>query len=109
VHSVRDGEILPGISAHPQPGHTPGHTGWLFSSGNDAVLVWGDIVHIGAVQFPRPDAALTFDLDPSAATKARMRVFDWVSNDRIQVAGAHLESPFGHVVRRGSGYTFEAT
>jgi glyoxylase-like metal-dependent hydrolase (beta-lactamase superfamily II) len=109
VHSVRDGEILPGISAHPQPGHTPGHTGWLFSSGNDAVLVWGDIVHIGAVQFPRPDAALTFDLDPSAATKARMRVFDWVSNDRIQVAGAHLESPFGYVVRRGSGYTFEAT
>jgi glyoxylase-like metal-dependent hydrolase (beta-lactamase superfamily II) len=108
VRAIKDGEILPGISAHPQPGHTPGHTGWLISSGKDSILVWGDIVHIGAVQFPRPDAALTFDVDPQAAAKARMRVFDWVTTDRVQVAGAHLPTPsFGYVVRRGTGYAFE--
>jgi glyoxylase-like metal-dependent hydrolase (beta-lactamase superfamily II) len=106
---IRGGEPLPGISAHPQPGHTPGHTGWLVSSGADALLIWGDIVHVTGVQFARPDAALTFDLDPNAARASRARVFDWVSADRIRVAGAHLDLPaFGHVARSGSGYRFEA-
>ena len=109
VRAVSDGEILPGITAHPQPGHTLGHTGWLIASGNDALLIWGDIVHVAEVQFARPDAALTFDLDPEAARRSRTRVFDWVATDRILVAGAHLNLPgFGHVARSGSGYRFEA-
>jgi glyoxylase-like metal-dependent hydrolase (beta-lactamase superfamily II) len=103
------GEVLPGIEAHPQPGHTPGHTGWLIASGGDALLVWGDIVHVTGVQFARPDAALTFDLDPEAARRSRTRVFNWVASDRVCVAGAHLDSPgFGYVARSGSGYRFEA-
>jgi glyoxylase-like metal-dependent hydrolase (beta-lactamase superfamily II) len=99
---------LPGISAQPQPGHTLGHTGWLLSSGNDALLIWGDIVHVTGVQFARPDAAPTFDLDPDAARRSRSRVFDWVATDRIRVAGAHLDLPaFGYVQRDGAGYRFE--
>jgi glyoxylase-like metal-dependent hydrolase (beta-lactamase superfamily II) len=108
VRTITGGEPLPGICAKPQPGHTPGHTGWLVSSGDDALLIWGDIVHVTGVQFARPDAALTFDLDPDAARRSRSRVFDWVATDRIRVAGAHLDLPaFGHVQRDGSGYRFE--
>jgi glyoxylase-like metal-dependent hydrolase (beta-lactamase superfamily II) len=108
VRAIASGEPLPGISAQPQPGHTPGHTGWLVSSGEDALLIWGDIVHVTGVQFARPDAALTFDLDPDAARRSRSRVFDWVATDRIRVAGAHLDLPaFGYVQRDGSGYRFE--
>jgi glyoxylase-like metal-dependent hydrolase (beta-lactamase superfamily II) len=108
VRAVSSGEVLPGITGHPQPGHTPGHTGWLIASGGDALLVWGDIVHVTGVQFARPDAALTFDLDPEAARRSRTRVFDWVASDRIRVAGAHLDLPgFGHVARSGSRYRFE--
>ena len=108
VRAITGGEPLPGISAQLQPGHTPGHTGWLVSSGDDALLIWGDIVHVTAVQFARPDAALTFDLDPDAARRARSRVFDWAATDRIRVAGAHLDLPaFGYVQRDGSGYRFE--
>jgi glyoxylase-like metal-dependent hydrolase (beta-lactamase superfamily II) len=108
VRAITAGEPLPGISAQPQPGHTLGHTGWLLSSGNDALLIWGDIVHVTGVQFARPDAALTFDLDPDAARRSRSRVFDWVATDRIRVAGAHLDLPaFGYVQRDGAGYRFE--
>jgi glyoxylase-like metal-dependent hydrolase (beta-lactamase superfamily II) len=108
VRAITGGEPLPGISAQPQPGHTPGHTGWLVSSGDDALLIWGDIVHVTGVQFARPDAALAFDLDPDAARRSRSRVFDWVATDRIRVAGAHLDLPaFGYVQRDGSGYRFE--
>jgi glyoxylase-like metal-dependent hydrolase (beta-lactamase superfamily II) len=106
---IASGEIFTGISAHPQPGHTLGHTGWMIASRNDALLIWGDIVHVSGVQFARPDAALTFDLDPEAARKSRKRVFDWVSNDRIRVAGAHLDLPsYGHVSRKGLGFAFSA-
>ena len=106
---IKDGEIFTGISAHPQPGHTLGHTGWLVASGKDALLIWGDIVHVAGVQFARPDAALTFDLDPEMARKSRQRVFDWVANDQIRVAGAHLDMPsYGYVTRKGSGYAFNS-
>ena len=60
------------------------------------------------MQFARPDAALTFDIDPDTARRSRARVFDWVTTDRIRVAGAHLALPgFGCVAREGSGYRFE--
>jgi glyoxylase-like metal-dependent hydrolase (beta-lactamase superfamily II) len=109
TRAIDGGEPLPGIRAHPQPGHTPGHTGYFITSGGDALLIWGDIVHVTGVQFARPDAALTFDLDPDAARASRTRVLDWVATDRIRVAGAHLDLPgYGHVSRSGTGYRFEA-
>jgi glyoxylase-like metal-dependent hydrolase (beta-lactamase superfamily II) len=109
VRPIGGGDPLPGISAHPQPGHTPGHTGWLVTSAGDALLLWGDIVHFAGLQFAQPDVALTFDIDPEAARRSRTRVFDWVSTDRIRVAGAHLDLPaFGRVARDRSGYRFEA-
>ena len=71
------------------------------------MLIWGDLVHFSGIQFDRPDAALTFDLDPEAARKSRQRVFDWVATDRIRVAGAHLDLPsYGYVSRKGTGYAF---
>jgi glyoxylase-like metal-dependent hydrolase (beta-lactamase superfamily II) len=108
LRRVRDGEALPGISAHLQTGHSPGHAGWLVQSGREALLFWGDIVHVGAIQFARPEATVMFDLDQDAAATSRKRVFDWVATDRIRVAGAHLDLPgFGYVARRGGGYAFE--
>jgi glyoxylase-like metal-dependent hydrolase (beta-lactamase superfamily II) len=108
VRAITGGEPVPGITAHAQPGHTLGHTGWLIASGRDALLVWGDIVHVTGVQFARPDAALTFDLDPETARRTRARVLDWVATDRIPVAGAHLDLPgFGRVARNGTGYRLD--
>jgi glyoxylase-like metal-dependent hydrolase (beta-lactamase superfamily II) len=104
---VKGGEIFTGISAHPQPGHTLGHTGWLVASRNEAVLMWGDVVHFSGIQFERPDVGLTFDLDPVSAAKSRQRVFDWVATDKIRVAGAHLDLPsYGYVSRKGAGFAF---
>jgi glyoxylase-like metal-dependent hydrolase (beta-lactamase superfamily II) len=108
MRTVRDGEALPGVSATLLSGHTPGHTGWLIHSGSDGVLIWGDVVHLAAVQVPRPDAALVFDVDPQAARATRQRTFDRVAGDRLRVAGAHLDFPgFGYIVRHGTGYRFE--
>jgi glyoxylase-like metal-dependent hydrolase (beta-lactamase superfamily II) len=108
MRTVRDGEAMPGISALGLAGHTPGHTGWLIQSGNDGVLIWGDVVHLASIQIARPDTGLVYDVDPQAACATRKRMFDRVAADRLMVAGMHLDFPgFGRVVRKGTGFAFE--
>jgi glyoxylase-like metal-dependent hydrolase (beta-lactamase superfamily II) len=108
MRTVRDGEVMPGVSAMLLPGHTPGHTGWLVQSGNDGLLIWGDVVHLASIQVARPDTGLIYDVDPQAACATRRRMFDRVAADRLRVGGAHLDFPgFGYVVRHGAGFGFE--
>jgi glyoxylase-like metal-dependent hydrolase (beta-lactamase superfamily II) len=99
------GEIFPGVTAIPRPGHTPGHTTFLISSGQDQLLIWGDIVHVPEVQTARPEVCMEFDTDAEAAAVQRRKVFDMVASDRLLVTGMHLHFPgFAHLVRRGTGY-----
>jgi glyoxylase-like metal-dependent hydrolase (beta-lactamase superfamily II) len=99
--------LAPGVRALPERGHTPGHTGYLFSSEGQRLLVWGDIVHVAAVQFPDPRVTVTYDSDPVQARRTRLRVFDAVVRDRDLVAGAHLSFPgLGHIRRQGRGYVW---
>ena len=109
MRKVRDGEVMPGVSAVLLPGHTPGHTGWLIASGKDSLLIWGDLVHLASIQIPRPDTGLVYDVDPQAACATRRRMFDRVAADKIKVGGAHLDFPgFGYIVRKANGFAFEA-
>jgi glyoxylase-like metal-dependent hydrolase (beta-lactamase superfamily II) len=87
------GEVFPGVSALPLPGHTPGHTGYVISSGNDTLLIWGDIVHIPDIQVRRPEVHVDPDNDHHAAIATRRRVFEMVSTDRMLVAGMHMHFP----------------
>jgi len=107
VRTIAAGEALPGITAVPEPGHTPGHTGWLIASGADSLLIWGDIVHMPGVQFARPGAGMGFDADGAQAIATRQRIMDMAATDRLLVAGMHLDFPtFGHLARAGDGYAF---
>ena len=104
---AKDGEVTKGITSLALPGHTPGHTGYMISSGADSLLIWGDIVHAPALQFARPDWAIGFDNDPAQGIVTRKAIFDRVSADKILVAGMHLDFPaFGHVSKDGGGYKF---
>jgi len=104
---LKSGEAVSGISIVPEPGHTPGHSGWLIASGGEQLLIWGDIVHLPGVQFARPEAAMGFDVDSAAAIATRQRIMDMTATDRLMVAGMHLDFPaFGHVARSGGGFAF---
>ncbi len=108
MRMVGDGEAVPGVSAILQAGHTPGHTGWLLQSGNDSLLIWGDLVHLASIQIARPDTGLVYDVDPQMAGVTRQRMFDRIAADRIRVAGAHIDFPgFGFVTRNAAGFRFE--
>jgi glyoxylase-like metal-dependent hydrolase (beta-lactamase superfamily II) len=101
----REGEIFPGVTAIPRHGHTPGHTTFMISSGNEQLLVWGDTVHVPEVQTARPEVCMEFDTDADAAATSRRKVFDMVATERLLVTGMHLHFPgFAHLARRGAGY-----
>jgi glyoxylase-like metal-dependent hydrolase (beta-lactamase superfamily II) len=109
IRRIENGEVLPGITAMLQPGHTPGHTNWLIQSGGERILIWGDIVHLASVQMPRPDAALVFDVDPTLARTSCERVLEFAATEGLIVAGAHLPFPgFGRIERAGKGFRFYA-
>jgi len=107
MRTFEKGEVFPGITAIPCPGHTPGHTAYMISSGNEQLLIWGDTVHIPEVQVPRPEVSMVVDSDPAMAAATRRKVFDMAATDRLLVTGMHLHFPgFGFVARRGEGYAY---
>lgn len=107
TRKISGGEILPGLTAVPAPGHTPGHSMVRVASGSSTLLVWGDIIHTAALQFARPEWAINFDTDQNLAVSTRKKVFDQVAADRVMVAGMHLDFPgVGYVSRETSGYAY---
>lgn len=99
------GEVAPGITAVPLPGHTPGHTGYRIESGADSLLIWGDIAHVPEVQIPRPDVTVIYDVDPAQAEASRRRILAEVAANRQLVAGMHLHFPgYAHVARVGDDF-----
>jgi glyoxylase-like metal-dependent hydrolase (beta-lactamase superfamily II) len=93
IREFRAGEVFPGVTAIPIPGHTPGHTAYAIASGNESLLVWGDTVHIPELQVPHPETTMVFDTDPAAAAQSRVRVFDMAASENLPVAGMHLHFP----------------
>ncbi|MCR6630047.1 MAG: MBL fold metallo-hydrolase [Magnetospirillum sp.] len=99
--------VLPGVASVPAEGHTPGHAGYLFTAGDQSLLVWGDIVHSHAVQFARPEVAIEFDVDKKRAVATRKRLLADAASRKLWVAGAHLPFPgIGHVRAESKGYAW---
>lgn len=102
-----NGDMGGGIYAVDLPGHTPGHSGFRVTEGNDQLLIWGDIVHIPSVQFIHPDWQMNFDGDAEQGIKTRVNTLAEVAHDHITVTGMHLPAPaFGTVRKTGTGYEF---
>lgn len=99
--------LLPGIHSLPEPGHTPGHTGYLVTSQGHSMLAWGDIIHVQAVQFGHPSVTIAYDSNPTRARATRLRILARAASDKYIVAGAHLAFPgLGHVRKAKQGYTW---
>lgn len=75
------------------PGHTPGHQSVLVDSGDDTMLVTGDLL-VHAVQLVDPDLAYALETDPELARDSRKRRLADLAATGGVLATAHLSEPF---------------
>lgn len=98
-------EAAPGITAIASPGHTPGHTCFVVSSGRQSLLVMGDASNDPRLFARNPHWHLVFDLDRPQAVETRRRLLDMAATDRMQISFYHAAFPAtGFVAKDGAGY-----
>lgn len=98
-------QLFPGVMGLPTPGHTPGHSFYRVESEGESIEFWGDIVHIGPVQLPRPEITIAFDVDQNAARAQRKRQFTAAARERKLLGVAHFNFPgIGRLRAAGKGY-----
>ncbi|GJD52673.1 hypothetical protein OPKNFCMD_5439 [Methylobacterium crusticola] len=94
-------EALPGITAVPSTGHTPGHTCYILRSRGEAMIVWGDTVHVPEVQLGDPGVGMIFDTDSAAGAVSRRRILRRCIEEDLLVAGMHIHFPGFARIRPG--------
>jgi len=100
-------KIVDGMQVVPLPGHTPGHTGYEFSSQGLKILFWGDTIHGQRIQLPNPEVTVVFDIDPAAAAATRNQLLSKLTHEDVVIAGPHMLFPgLGRLHQEGSGYSW---
>jgi glyoxylase-like metal-dependent hydrolase (beta-lactamase superfamily II) len=97
------GDILPGVTLIPLPGHTHGQSGYLIDNGGRDLLLWGDAVHLETLQAADPEVGLVFDFDGAVAVATRRDILGRASDLGWIVSGGHVEG-FKTVRRAGNAF-----
>ena len=96
-----------GVQFVPLAGHTPGHTGYEFSSKGQRILFWGDVIHAQGVQLQHPEVTAVFDINPAAAVATRKKLLPTLVDGNVLIAGPHLLFPgLGRLRKEGRGYSW---
>lgn len=93
-----DVTLTPGIRALATHGHSLGHTSYIVESRGQTLIVMGDLVILGALQFATPSLGSSADTDPKTAAEQRLRIFKMAADNDYWLAGGHISFPgIGHV------------
>lgn len=102
-----DEQILPGLTAVPIPGHTPGQIGLLFESEQERLLHLADLLH-SPMQFAHPEWSATFDADTSISVPTRCEALRRAADEHLLTLFYHLTFPgLGRVRHAGQGFIWE--
>lgn len=102
-----EADLGAGVAMVPTPGHTPGHSGVLLTSGSEQLMLIGDAIVTEKVHFANPDAGWALETDKALAAKTRRAILDQAATDKIMIAGSHISTPgTGIVERDGTAYRF---
>jgi glyoxylase-like metal-dependent hydrolase (beta-lactamase superfamily II) len=101
-------DLVPGVRAQTAYGHTPGHTMYVVESRGEKIVLWGDVVHVAAVQFKDPSVTIRYDGDASEAEQVHELAFADAAQNGYIVGGAHISFPGLGRVRRDAenAYTY---
>ena len=100
-----DKEVLPGVLAVGTPGHTPGHTSHILTSGRATVYAQADVTHAPFLFARHPGWHAFYDHDPVLAEATRRKVYDMLSAEKLMVQGFHYPFPsVAHIDKTATGY-----
>jgi glyoxylase-like metal-dependent hydrolase (beta-lactamase superfamily II) len=103
-----DKEVMPGVTAVATPGHTPGHTSFLVSSGTEQMIVLSDLANIPALFVKNPGWHAAFDADAALAEATRRKIMERAVAEKMMVTGYHFGMPgAGRIAKDGTGYVFQ--
>lgn len=103
-------DIIPGVvKAVEIRGHTPGHSGYLITSGQSSLLYIGDAMHHFVVSVQRPNWTIAFDGDAPTAEASRSALLTRSAADGQRLYAVHFPFPgIGKVERRGDEFIWVA-
>jgi glyoxylase-like metal-dependent hydrolase (beta-lactamase superfamily II) len=84
-----DVEVVPGVRAINTNGHTPGHMSYHIGSGNQQLIVLGDVTNIPSLFVKNPGWHAVFDTDGPLAEANRRTIFDRIVADKVTITGYH--------------------
>ncbi len=100
-------ELVPGIKAMASHGHTAGHSTYVVESKGQKLVLWGDLMHVAAVQFDEPSVTIAFDSESKAAAAQRKAAYADAAKAGYIVGASHLAFPgLGRLRANGKGYTW---
>jgi glyoxylase-like metal-dependent hydrolase (beta-lactamase superfamily II) len=100
-----DVTLAPGLDVRLVPGHTPGSSMVVVSSGDDRAVLLGDIAHCPVELMDNEWAGLG-DVDPELAARGRELVARELENSSTHVSAAHFpDMSFGRLMR-GTGHRY---
>lgn len=101
------GEWLPGITAIPAFGHTPGHTVFLLKSGDASLLLLMDAANNNVISLAHPEWAFRLDADPEMAARSRRMLLEKAADEKLRVFGYHFAFPgIGFMIHEGDGFRY---
>lgn len=102
-----DAPILPGLSAVPLPGHTPGQIGIALESRGQSLRHMADLLH-SPMQFAHPEWSPTFDTDNHLSVISRRTALAQAAESDVLTMFYHLNFPgLGRVKRAAHGFIWE--
>jgi glyoxylase-like metal-dependent hydrolase (beta-lactamase superfamily II) len=102
--------LVPGtVDAVDIQGHTPGHSGYLITSGAASLLYIGDTMHHSVISVQRPDWTIAFDGDAPLAQESRRAVLTSSAASGQRVYAVHFPFPgLGRFENRGGTFVWLA-
>lgn len=82
-------EIAPGVTAHHNPGHTPGHYVVSVSSGGQSAYLLGDAVH-HPLQLSDKGISFLSETEPEHALRAREELFAALEGREVSIGMSHF-------------------
>jgi glyoxylase-like metal-dependent hydrolase (beta-lactamase superfamily II) len=88
-----DSELLPGITGVALPGHTPGHSGFVFKSAGGEFIEVGDAMHDSILHLTHPEWTSMGDWSRVKTVETRRKLLNALAHDRTRFHGYHFLFP----------------